>query len=66
MKPTTLLSCKEVSHIFTNFHPATIRKLAAKDLIPVAAWLGTEPLFARDARTIRAIISIVRFGHVRN
>jgi hypothetical protein len=66
MQPTTLLSCKEVSRIFTNFHHGTIRKLAAKGQLPVAAWIEAEPLFARDARTIRSIISIVRFGHVRN
>lgn len=65
MKATKFLSSDEVSRIFTNFLPATIRNLAAKGQVPVAAWIGKEPVFARDEQTIRAIVSIVRFGHAR-
>jgi hypothetical protein len=65
MSQTTLLSSKEVSQFFTNFSPATIKSLAVKGQVPVAAWIGKEPFFARDVRTIRAIVCVVRFGHAR-
>jgi hypothetical protein len=58
MNTTSFLSSEQVARIWTMFLPGTIRELAAKGKLPVAVWLGKEPIFARDERTIRALRGI--------
>lgn len=50
---TTFLFSEQLAHIFTTLVPGTIRELASRGRLPVAAWCGEDPLFARDAKTIR-------------
>jgi hypothetical protein len=51
---TTLMTSKQVSRIWTTFNPKTIRRWAVRGKLPVAAWVGSEPLFTRDEKTLRA------------
>jgi len=55
----TFLLCDQVAHIFTILVPNTIRELAHRGDLPVAAWNGSDPLFARDSKTIREILRAI-------
>lgn len=52
------LSCEQVSQIFTTFLPSTIREFAADAKLPVAFWVGKEPLFERNTKTIRQFLRV--------
>ena len=49
----------QICRIFTTIVPATLRRLASEGRLPVAAWYGSEPLFARDPKTIREILRAI-------
>ena len=58
MNTTKYLSSQQVSHIWTTYSPTTIRDFAEKGKLPVAFWVGQEPLFARSAETIHAMLRL--------
>ena len=59
------MSSEQVCHIWTLFHPSTIRFLAQDGQIPVACWVGQEPGFSRDTQTIRALVELARSYGIR-
>jgi hypothetical protein len=56
MNTTNLISSEQVSQLLTTYRPATIRELAKRGVLPVDHW---EPMFKRDAQTIRALLRLV-------
>jgi hypothetical protein len=61
MESVSYLSSDQVSELFTSCRPATIRELAKRGVLPVDHW---EPMFKRDATTIRALLSLTERGMV--
>ncbi len=55
MSESGFLSSEQVAQIWTAFAASTIHELAQQGKLPVAVWLGAEPVFARDAQLIRAL-----------
>jgi hypothetical protein len=55
MKTVGLISSEQVSQLFTSCRPSTLRELARRGVLPVDHW---EPMFKRDADTIRAILNL--------
>jgi hypothetical protein len=58
VKHTNFLSSEQVSRIWTLYSADTIREMAARGALPVAVWIQQEPIFARDAATIRALTEV--------
>ena len=58
MSNTRFLTSDQVSRIWTLYSADTIRELAREGKLPVEVWLDQEPIFARDSRTIRALIEV--------
>jgi hypothetical protein len=56
MNASRLISSDQVSRFLTTCRPSTIRELAKRGVLPVDHW---EPMFRRDADTIRALLSLV-------
>ena len=56
---TSFLFSEQLADIFTTLHPGTIRDLAERGRLPVAAWHGQDPLFARDPKTIREMLRAI-------
>ncbi len=46
------LNADQLAWIWTGWRPDSIRELARKGKVPVAFWVGREPLFARDIQTV--------------
>ncbi len=63
MKTASLISSEQVSQMFTACRPSTLRELARRGVLPVDHW---EPMFKRDANTIRALLSLAEKEGLRN
>jgi len=54
----SFLCSEQVAQIFTTFLPSTIREFAIDERLPVAFWVGKEPMFERNSETIREILRV--------
>lgn len=55
MNQSKPISSEQVSQLFTTCSATTLRELAQRGDLPVDHW---EPMFRRDAETIRALLSL--------
>ena len=55
------LNAEQITWIWTAWGAESIRELARKGKLPVAFWVGKEPLFSRDMQTVLAMTRLT-FG----